>query len=165
MREALLRTCQKMIALEKECAILGRSEREQTQTRIYLRLLSRTLPMFASTRQLQLCLETPIMHRAYLSLGRMNLGIFDNKRRLLIRLKSAGLSQWMSRLSCWGRARPKPTTSTGPGLSQQHLLDQDWKQPTSMVAVPSQQPQDQTKGRDLYWTKPRSVTSTEAGTS
>lgn len=111
------------------------------------------------------CLGTPIMHRAYLSLGRMNLGIFDNKRRLLIRLKSAGLSQWMSRLSCWGRARPKPTTSTGPGLSQQHLLDQDWKQPTSMVAVPSQQTQDQTKGRDLYWTKPRSVTSTEAGTS
>lgn len=54
MREALLRTCQKMIALEKEYAILGRPERKQTQTRISLRLLSRTLPMFASTRQLQL---------------------------------------------------------------------------------------------------------------
>lgn len=43
-----------MIALEKEYAILGRLETQQTQTRISLRLLSRTLPIFASTRQFQL---------------------------------------------------------------------------------------------------------------
>lgn len=105
------------------------------------------------------CLGTPIMHRAHLSLGRMNLGIFGNKRRLLIRLKSpaatstrTGLSQWLSRQSCWGRARPEPTTSTGPGLNQRHPLDQDWKA-TSMVAVPSQQPQEQTQDRNLHWSR------------